>query len=463
MEPAPLNSPGHSDPLIFWVDERAIICRSNATALSMLGMTSADVIGRPMSGMLAAGSQERLDRAGEGQRLLMELCRGDGRRLWTAYSVQAASGEPGALSTHTAAPLASALGELLDERIQAERRTAHRELLGHVSHNVNNLLTTILSPAQLLLEGIHDPDAREDILDILQATQRARALLREMYRAVRFEPESMESMPLAPLLSDVVARPMVDELQVRLDLPPLPPVLGVSDGLRTILHSLLSNAAEAGAKTVRITARHEGDRVLLSIADDGSGIEAAQLARLFEPFATSKPRVGAGLSLATSRTRLLGWGGGISAASTPGAGAILTLTLQTAPVPVKPQHPMKGRVLLVEDEPIIARTLKRIFSLHHVDTALNAHSALQMFSPGEYDAVLIDLGLPEMPGSKLAAYLRDQDTEVSMLMLTGWMIGNDDPRMRLFDGRIQKPIDDLARVRRKLAEAIQRTRDRRSG
>ena len=75
--------------------------------------------------------------------------------------------------------------------------------------------------------------------------------------------------------------------------------------------------------------------------------------------------------------------------------------------------------------------------------------------------MLIDLGLPEMPGDELAKVLHRRDPAVSMLMLTGWMINDDDPRMRLFDERIQKPIDDLARVRAKLNEAIQRTRQQR--
>ena len=114
-----------------------------------------------------------------------------------------------------------------------------------------------------------------------------------------------------------------------------------------------------------------------------------------------------------------------------------------------------------EDERIIARTLRRIFSAHHIDTALNASAALQMFLPGEYDAVLIDLGLPEMPGDELAKVLHNRDPAVSMLMLTGWMLNDDDPRMKLFDDRIQKPIESLTRVRAKLNEAIERTRGRR--
>ena len=161
----------------------------------------------------------------------------------------------------------------------------------------------------------------------------------------------------------------------------------------------------------------------------------------------------------------MGWGGGISAKSTP-AGATFTLTFKTAPVhrpvPVRDQHKTMGRVLLVEDEPLIASTLKRVFNRHHVDIASTANRAFQMFSPGEYDVILISLALPEMPGNKLAAYLHDQDTEVSMLMLTGWIISNDDPRMLLFEDRIQKPIGNLIRVRQKLDGAIQRTRERRS-
>ncbi len=462
METASLNSLTGQSPLIFWVDDTQRIRRANATAQSMLGLTADELVNQPMMSLVAASSQERLERAGEGQKLLMELCRSDGRRLWVTYSVRRRPTDPDNLSVHTATPIGPAsLDELIEERIQEERRAVHCELLGHVSHNVNNLLTTILSPAQLLLESTHDQDAREDILDILQATQRARALLREMYRAVRFEPESLESLSLSPLLTDIAERPMADNLQITLSLNPTPPVLGVADGLHTILHSLLRNAEEAGATTVNISVRAEGDRVLLAVRDNGCGIEPSRLSRLFEPFATSKPRVGAGLSLATSRTRLLGWGGNISVVSAPGTGTTFTLSLQQAPPPVQAEEGQRGRVLLIEDEHIIARALQRIFSAHDVDTALTASSALQMFIPGDYDVVLIDLGLPEMSGDELAEIIHARDPDAALLLLTGWIIGNDDPRMRLFDGRIQKPIDDLTRVRNKLDTAIRRTRDRR--
>ena len=308
------------------------------------------------------------------------------------------------------------------------------------------------------MESTRDPDAREDILDILQATQRARALLREMYRSVKLKPETMYSIQLAPILADIAGNPTSDELNIQLSLAPLPAVLGVGEGLRSIMHALLKNAVDADATQVTISATQEGDRVLLALHDNGNGIDAALLPRLFEPFATAKSRVGAGLSLATARTRLLGWGGNITARSEAGAGSTFTLSLQTAPSRVHIDTTGGGRVLLVEDERIIARTLRRIFSAHSIDTALNASSALQMFLPGEYDAVLIDLGLPEMPGDELAKVLHKRDPDVSMLMLTGWMLNEDDPRMRLFDDRIQKPIDDLALVRAKLSEAIQRTR-----
>ena len=459
METASLNHQTVRSPLIFWVDGDLYVCRANATALTVMGLSAEAIVGQPMEALCVAGSRERLKRAQEGQRLLMELRRANGRRLLVAYSVHRKDG----LSVHTATPIGDAsLDELIEERIQEERRAAHCELLGHISHNVNNLLTTILSPAQLLLENTQDPDAREDIVDILQATQRARTLLREMYRAVRFEAESMESMRLEPLLADIVGRPLIDALDIQLTLQFLPTALGVSDGLRTILHTLLSNAAEAGATRIHVRASHHDDRILIEVEDNGSGIKPRLLSRIFEPFATDNPRVGAGLSLATTRTRLLGWGGNISVQSTVDTGSTFTISLQTAPPPVQSSPTIRGRVLLVEDERIIARAIRRILSSHDVDIALTARSALQMFSTGTYDTALINLGLPEMSGDELAKELHARDPAVSLLMLTGWMLGQDDPRMNIFEGRIQKPIDDLPRVRLKLQDAIQRTRDRRS-
>ena len=77
--------------------------------------------------------------------------------------------------------------EALAERLQAARHEGQRELILNLSHSLNNILTGVLAPAQLLLEDLPHPDAQQDLQDILASTHRARALLLELRQAVQIE------------------------------------------------------------------------------------------------------------------------------------------------------------------------------------------------------------------------------------------------------------------------------------
>src|SRR5690348_4992900 len=101
------------------------------------------------------------------------------------------------------------------------------------------------------------------------------------------------------------------------------------DELREVLLNLLENARLAGARTVTSRLVHADGRIRIVVADDGGGIAHEVLPRIFEPHFSTRTS-GSGLGLAISRRMIEGWGGTITAASTPGEGTAMTVELVEA-------------------------------------------------------------------------------------------------------------------------------------
>ncbi|MEL6342346.1 MAG: ATP-binding protein, partial [Myxococcota bacterium] len=230
-----------------------------------------------------------------------------------------------------------------------------------------------------------------------------------------------------------------------------------------ILNQLVHNAVESNPTSgvVEIEGRIREGWLYLTIRDDGAGMDQAAQRRVFEPLFTTKSGVGVGMSLAAARPRLQQWGGDIFLHSTIDVGTAVTLKVRL--VPRRPRPVQRGRVLIVEDEPHIARALKRLFGRNNdVELAHDGNDVLVRYAPTDFDVAIIDLSMPQMSGDTLAHALRERDPTLSLILLTGWLIQPDDPLMEGFDGLLQKPLTDLSTARQRIAEAIATTRQRRA-
>jgi PAS domain S-box-containing protein len=209
-----------------------------------------------------------------------------------------------------------------------------------------------------------------------------------------------------------------------------------------------------------------GERwVEVVVADTGIGMDEKTRGRVFEPFFTTKLDVGTGLGLATVYGTVTRWGGHVEVKSAPGRGATFTLLLPVWVSPgVRAQGPAKvrrtrrarrGRVLVVEDDLVVLDLLSDLLSAdHEVEMVQSGAEALERFRPGRYDMVLIDLGMPEMPGDQVAREMRRMDACVATVLITGWELGEADPRLSGFDLHIRKPFEDLDRVQDALAQGL---------
>ncbi|ENF4248048.1 aerobic respiration two-component sensor histidine kinase ArcB [Escherichia coli] len=208
--------------------------------------------------------------------------------------------------------------------------------------------------------------------------------------------------------------------------PTLPlPHQVITDGtrLRQILWNLISNAVkftQQGQVTVRVR-YDEGDMLHFEVEDSGIGIPQDELDKIFAMYYQvkdshgSKPATGTGIGLAVSRRLAKNMGGDITVTSEQGKGSTFTLTIHAPSVAEEVDDafdeddmPLPAlNVLLVEDielNVIVARSVLEKLG-NSVDVAMTGKAALEMFKPGEYDLVLLDIQLPDMTGLDISREL----------------------------------------------------------
>lgn len=337
-----------------------------------------------------------------------------------------------------------------EELLTAARVETAGMLLGGITHDVNNLLASLLGHVGLLrlhLEGT------EHVLrlDRMEAViGRASSVTRRMLALGGEVQGSVGQVDIAALLDDVTdmagpALPSTVTLERQLD-EGLPRAKGSSEDLRHVLLNLVLNARDAlteqGGGTIRLVARAEGDSLVVEVADDGPGVPESLQDRIWEPFFTTKgPQRGTGLGLPMVRRLVRQGGGQVDYVQGDGATFRLRLPLALAsgtPVP----HYAGARVAVVDDEEAIrtgfATALRRAGYL--VDAYPDAQSALRVLVTDPPDVLVSDVVMPGMSGLELALSLRELHSDLPIVIVSGFVPAD---AQRLTEGPIvhlDKPL-----------------------
>lgn len=248
--------------------------------------------------------------------------------------------------------------------------------------------------------------------------------------------------------------------------PTLPlPHKVITDGtrLRQILWNLISNAVkftpQGGNVNVRVR-YDEGNILHFEVEDSGIGIPEAEQDKIFAMYYQvkdsqgGKPATGTGIGLAVSRRLARNMGGDICVSSLLGKGATFTLTVHAPAVAeevedtlAEDEMPLPAlNVLLVEDielNVIVARSVLEKLG-NSVDVAMTGKAALEMFVPGEYDLVLLDIQLPDMTGLDISRQLKQRfaaDELPPLVALTANVLKNKNEYLEAgMDDVLSKPL-----------------------
>jgi signal transduction histidine kinase len=250
------------------------------------------------------------------------------------------------LLSRTLAQLAGELKVRISQLHAAEK--VRREFLASAAHELRTPVTAISGYSETLLGGEVDEAASKEFLaTIHRNAARISRLVDDLLELERLEarPERLaERVPvvLAPLIGHAAATARaaaaareLPEPAIAIDVAADLAVLGDGDGLDHVVQNLIDNAVSHGGGTIRVAARRDGGKVLLTVADDGPGIPAEHLPRIFERFyradaGRSRARGGSGLGLAIVDQQVAAMGGTIAVDSAPGQGTTFTVTLDAA-------------------------------------------------------------------------------------------------------------------------------------
>ena len=333
---------------------------------------------------------------------------------------------------------------------QSQKMDAMGQLTGGVAHDFNNLLTPIVGALDMLQRrGLGGERERRLIEGAAQSAERAKVLVQRLLAFARrqpLQPVAVDVRAVVHGMADLVASTTGPQIKVVVETPPdLPPAMADTNQLEMALLNLAVNARDAmpNGGVLRITASAEtvrqgasdrlksGRYVRVSVADTGSGMEEAILARAVEPFFSTKgigQGTGLGLSMAHGLASQLG--GALLIASTPGLGTNVELWLpQTDAAPADPAPPPQasvsgqaGAVLLVDDEEFVRLSTADMLSDmgYRVIEAASAEEALRLIEDQPVDLVVTDHLMPGMTGTELARALRETRPELTILLVSGY-------------------------------------------
>ncbi|HEY5241836.1 MAG TPA: PAS domain S-box protein [Polyangiaceae bacterium] len=327
--------------------------------------------------------------------------------------------------------------QLEQQLVQSDRLAALGTMAAGVAHEVNNPLAYLMLNLEWIARKLpsvgQDPSSLQGLTAMLDearhGAQRVSTIVRELRSFSRADGETRTRVDLAQVVQSgirIAGHEIRHKARILTSFEPARAVWANEARLEQVVINLLLNAAQAMPESraehneIRLSVRPDGEeRTVLEVFDNGEGIALDVLPRIFDPFFTTKPvGVGTGLGLSICHGIVTSLGGHIGAYSEPGEGTTFRVVLPTTDTLVddgqrtgseapSSRHTKRARVLVVDDEPPIANTLRELLAHEHeVIAATTAREAFDAIERSDFDVVFCDLIMPGAGGIDLYERLR---------------------------------------------------------
>ena len=359
------------------------------------------------------------------------------------------------------------LEEMVEERTQKLAKYEHQlqqvlkiqaigTLAGGIAHDFNNILFPIVGYTELTMDEVsEDSVAHKNLAEVLKAANRAKGLVQQILAFSRQSGQERKPVKVQYIIKEALnllraSIPASIEIIHNID-DDCNPVMGDATQIHQVIMNLCTNAYQAmqdkGGKlevilsevdigyeeTIEKIGMQPGKHLQLTVKDEGCGMDAVVLGRIFEPYYTTKEQgKGTGLGLSVIHGIIKNHRGDITVASSSGKGTTFQVTLpviEDAEV-VTEFEPSNGaakgneRILLIDDEEqIISMEQQMLENLGYQVTArTDSVEALDEFAkqPQNFDLVITDMTMPHMTGDELAQKLIDIKPNIPVILCTGF-------------------------------------------
>jgi two-component system NtrC family sensor kinase len=359
---------------------------------------------------------------------------------------------------------------LQEQLIQSEKMSAIGQLVSGVAHELNNPLAGISAFAQLLLaEKRFPPDQRTAAETIYSEARRASRIVQNLLTFARQHKAEKVLTAINQVLDDTLEL-RAYELRVRgIDVrreydETLPDTMADAHQLQQVFLNLITNAEQAMEQKdghhhrLTVRTRRSSDAIRIEIEDSGAGIPANLIERIFNPFFTTKPTgSGTGLGLSISLGIVREHEGKIWAENAPQGGARFIVEVPISEPRTSGEHTAAPqlqnlgndslRVLVIDDEASVRVSLQRYLAGkgHQVETTASGEDGLIRLKGAKYDAIILDMRMPDLSGEQLFERLRSNDpSHAERVIFTTGDLVNEQMR-RFLDGTgrpcVSKPFE----------------------
>ncbi|MCP4747616.1 MAG: PAS domain S-box protein [Desulfobacteraceae bacterium] len=333
---------------------------------------------------------------------------------------------------------------------QAQKMEALGTLAGGIAHDFNNILASIIGYSEILASDTDKKHPNYHYLErVLESGERARSLVKQILtfsRQSEIEPKPVQVKIIVKEVLKLLRATLPATIEIRQETETNAAVMADPVQIHQVMMNLCTNAGYAmrekgGQLTVRLEKKLVAENFLelkpgiylkLSITDTGAGISEENIARIYDPFFTTKPKgEGTGMGLSVVHGIVTSLGGGIMVKSTPGQGTHFDVYLPA--LDIEPKHPMvekqalpvgKERIMFVDDELFQTDMLKHMLGLlgYKVQVYNKSPEALAAFEkdPKAFDLVITDMIMPEITGDQMAKRMLELRPDLPIILCTGF-------------------------------------------